>query len=101
MCEVTIAVLSNTAQWSTKYYYLTAPGLVLPTCPHCTLCSCRADGRLLQLTQPLAVTAAQLARMAARCPARTPHSCAGEIWSGHTRLPAVRDGPLELVRDIW
>ena len=45
MCEVTIAVLSNTAHWSTKYYYLTAPGLVLPTWP--------ADGRLLQLTQPL------------------------------------------------
>ena len=65
-----------------------------------TLCYCRADGRLLHLTQPLAVTAAQLARMAARCPARTPHSCAGEIWSGHTRLPAVR-GPLELVRDLW
>ena len=53
VCEVTIAVLSNTAQWSTKYYYLTAPGLVLATCPHCTLCSCRADGQLLQLTQLL------------------------------------------------
>ena len=42
VCEVTIAVLSNTA-----------PGLVLATCPHCTLCSCRADGQLLQLTQRL------------------------------------------------
>ena len=82
-------------------------GLVLATCRSVvsrytvsTRCSCRADGRLLQLTQPLAVTAAQLARMAARCPARTPHSCAGEIWSGHTRLPAVR-GAMEIAGVLW
>ena len=44
--------------------------------------TCRDDGRLLDIGNPLMVSPLQLQRMASLCHPSLPHSCAGEIWSG-------------------
>ena len=44
--------------------------------------TCRADGKLLDIGNPLMVSPLQLKRMATMCHPSHPHSCAGEIWSG-------------------
>ena len=48
------------------------------------LSTCRADGRLLLPERPLTATPLQLQRMAASCEPSLPHSCIGEVWSGHS-----------------
>ena len=47
--------------------------------------TCRADGRLLGIQNPLTVTPFQIQRMLEDdCSPSIPHSCSGEIWSGYT-----------------
>merc|ERR1719244_306058 len=49
--------------------------------------TCRADGKLLQLSTPVSATPLQLQRMVGDCPNYVPYSCAGEIWSGRSDIP--------------
>ena len=47
--------------------------------------TCRADGLLLGIENPLVVSPIQLQRMLEdECSPSIPHSCAGELWSGFT-----------------
>jgi len=48
--------------------------------------TCRADGLLLKITNPLAATPLQLLYMAKNCPPLHPHSCGGEIWTGSEEI---------------
>ena len=44
--------------------------------------TCREDGRILGIENPMMVSPLQLQRMASLCNPSLPHSCTGEIWSG-------------------
>ena len=47
--------------------------------------TCRADGLLLGIENPLVISPIQLQRMLEdECSPSIPHSCSGEIWSGFT-----------------
>ena len=44
--------------------------------------TCREDGRILGIENPMMVSPLQLQRMASLCSPSLPHSCTGEVWSG-------------------